>query len=123
MKRLYMFVVVAALALGAASVYADGGCCAGMSKSSKMSASCGDMVSKLNLTDAQKAKMETLKEQCNRATSTSERREMMAKGMQSILTPEQLAQWQGSCDKADKTSSGGGCPFMKSMKKSADKTS
>lgn len=125
MKRLYSFAVAAALVLGAVSVYAGDGCCAGMSKSSKMSASCGDMFSKLNLTDAQKAKMETLKEQCNRATSTSERREMMAKGMQSVLTPDQFTQWQSGCEKAAKTSSTGSgeCPFMKSMKKSSDKTS
>jgi Spy/CpxP family protein refolding chaperone len=125
MKRLFALTVATAFILGAASVYADGGgCCAGMSKSSKMSASCTDTMSKLNLTDAQKVKVEALKEQCNRATSTSERREMMSKGMQSILTPEQFTQWQSGCEKAAKSSSGAGeCPFMKSMKKSADKTS
>jgi Spy/CpxP family protein refolding chaperone len=125
MKRLFSLVVASALILGAASVYADGGgCCAGMSKSSKMSASCGDMMSKLNLTDAQKAKIAALKEQTTRATSTSEARAMMSKGMEQILTPDQLAQWQSGCEKAAKTSSGTGeCPFMKSTKKSADKTS
>jgi Spy/CpxP family protein refolding chaperone len=126
MKRLFSMVAALALILGAASVYADGGgCCAGMSKSSKMSASCGDMMSKLNLTDAQKAKISALKDQTTRAaTSTSEAHAMMSKGMEQILTPDQLAQWQSGCEKATKTSSGTGeCPFMKSMKKSADKTS
>ena len=127
MKRLFSLAVAAAIVFGTASVYADGGgCCAGMSKSSKMSASCGDMMSKLNLTDAQKAKITALKDQTTRAaTSTSEAHAMMAKGMEQILTPEQFAQWQGGCDKASKTSStaGGECPFMKSMKKSADKSS
>ena len=102
MKRLLAFAVAAVVTMSAASVYAGEGCCAGMSKSSAKGAACGDMFSKLNLTDAQKAKVEALKEQCNRATSTSERREMMAKGMQNILTPEQLTQCQSSCDKAMK---------------------
>jgi Spy/CpxP family protein refolding chaperone len=124
MKRLYMFAVVAALIFGAASVYADGGgCCAGMSKSSKMSASCSDKMGKLNLTDAQKAKITALKDQTTRATSTSEARVMMSKGMEQILTPDQFAQWQSGCDKAAAKSTSGECPFMKSMKKSADKTS
>jgi Spy/CpxP family protein refolding chaperone len=79
---------------------------------------------KLNLTDAQKAKITALKDQTTRATSTSEARAMMSKGMEQILTPEQLAQWQSGCEKAAKSSSGTGeCPFMKSMKKSTDKTS
>lgn len=110
MKRFYAFVVVAALMVGAAAVYAGDGCCAGMSKSAK-GAACSDMLSKLKLTDEQKARVETLKEQCHTATSTSERREMMTKGMESILTPDQFAQWKSACDKA---MSSGACPAMKS---------
>ncbi|HUJ08719.1 MAG TPA: hypothetical protein VL171_01715 [Verrucomicrobiae bacterium] len=123
MKRLWSLAVVAAVALGAASVYADGGCCAGMSKSSKMGAACTDMYNKLNLTDAQKAKIADLKDRTTRATSTSEARAMMSKGLQEILTPDQFAKWQSGCEKASKSSTSGECPFMKSMKKSADKTS
>jgi Spy/CpxP family protein refolding chaperone len=116
MKRLYSFAVAAALVLGAVSVYAGDGCCAA-GKTSAKSAACGDMFSKLNLTDAQKAKIATLKEQTLRATSTSEAHAMMSKGMEQILTPDQFTQWQSGCDKAMKSSE---CPFMKSMKKSAD---
>ena len=114
MKRLFAFVVAAVVTIGAASVYAGDGCCAA-GKTSAKSASCGDMFSKLNLTDAQKAKIAALKEQTTRATSTSEARAMMSKGLEQILTPEQWAQCQSNCDKAMKS---GECPFMKSAQKS-----
>ena len=119
MKRLLGLAVAVVILIGAASVYADGGCCAaGKAKS----AACGDMFGKLKLTDDQKAKVTALKDECLKATSTSERREMMTKGMQSILAPEQFAQWKSACDKGMK--SGGctsmkssECPFMKSAQK------
>jgi Spy/CpxP family protein refolding chaperone len=124
MKRLFSLVVASALILGVVSVYADGGGCCAAGKTSAKSAACTDMMGKLNLTDAQKAKIAALKEQTTRATSTSEARAMMSKGMEQILTPDQLAQWQNGCEKTAKTSNGTGeCPFMKSMKKSADKSS
>ena len=125
MKRLFSLVAASALILGAASVYADGGGCCAAGKMSSKGAACTDMMGKLNLTDAQKAKIAALKDQTTRAaTSTSEAHAMMNKGMAQILTPEQFTQWQSNCEKATKTSSGTGeCPFMKSMKKSADKTS
>jgi Spy/CpxP family protein refolding chaperone len=119
MKRLLAFAVAAVVAISAASVYAGDGCCAGGKMSAK-SAACGDMFSKLKLTDEQKAKIATLKEQTARATSTSEARAMMSKGLEQILTPEQFAQFQSSCDKTMKS---GECPFMKSMHKSADSKS
>jgi len=126
MKRLFSLAVAAALVVGAASVYADGGGCCMAHKTSAKSGACTDMMDKLSLTDAQKAKISALKDQTTRtATSTSEARQMMSRGMQQILTPEQYAQWQSGCEKASKASTSGAaeCPFMKSMKKSADKTS
>jgi len=90
-----------------------------MSKSGAKGASCsGDMFSKLNLTPDQKAKIETLKADCRRATSTSELHTIFTAGLEKILTPEQLAQWKSQCDKP---ASGGGCPFMKSMDAKPDK--
>ena len=124
MKRFCVYAVAAALLVGAASVYAGDGCCAaGKMKDSAKGAACGDMFSKLKLTDEQKAKVTTLKEQCNRATSTSECRDIMAKGMEQILTPEQFAQWKANCDRAMKSGAcssmkSSGCPFMKSAQKS-----
>jgi Spy/CpxP family protein refolding chaperone len=118
MKRLFAFTVAVAVIVGAMSAYAGDGCCAaGKAKSEAKSAACGDKFSKLNLTDEQKAKIATLKEQTARATSTSEARAMMSKGMESILTPEQFTQWQSGCDKAAKS---GECPFMKSANKTVD---
>ncbi len=121
MKKFCAFAVAAALLVGAASVFADGsGCCAaGKAKG----AACGDMFSKLKLTDEQKAKVTALKDECLKGTSTSERRDMMAKGMQSILTPEQFAQWKSACDAGMKSGAcpsmkSSGCPFAKSGQKS-----
>ena len=120
MKKFCAFAVAAALLVGAASVYAGGGCCAaGKAKG----AACSDMFSKLKLTDEQKAKVTALKDECLKATSTSERREMMTQGMQSILTPDQFAQWKSACDAGMKSGAcpamkSSGCPFAKSGQKS-----
>jgi Spy/CpxP family protein refolding chaperone len=124
MKKFYVLAVAAALLVGAASVYADGGCCAsGKMKSSAKSGACSDAFGKLNLSDEQKAKVTALKDECQKATSTSERREMMTKGMQNILTPEQFAQWKSACDAGMKsgacsTMKSSGCPYSKSADKS-----
>ena len=114
MKKLFVLAVAAVVAFSVATVYADSGCCAGASKSSAKGSSCSaDMFSKLNLTPEQKAQIETMKADCARATSTSERHEMMDQRLAKILTPDQLAQLKSQCDKTMKS---GGCPFMNSMK-------
>jgi len=124
MKRLLGLAVAAVVLIGTASVYADGGCCAaGKAKMGAKGAACCDTFSKLNLNDMQKAKIAALKDECLKATSTSERRSMMAKGMQDILTPEQFAQWKSMCDAGMKSGAcpamkSSGCPFMKSGEKS-----
>jgi len=119
MKRLLAFAVAVGVVIGAAAVYADGGGCGGMSKSSDKGGACcnADMFSKLNLTPAQKAKVETLKADCQRATSTSEMHQMFDSGLVKILTPDQLAQWKAHSDKAVKS---GGCPYSNGAK--TDKT-
>ena len=115
MKKLFVLAVAVAavVALGAASVYADGGCCASKSKSSAKGGCCSDTLSKLNLTPEQKAKIETLKADTRRATSTSESHQIFNAGLEKILTPEQLTQWESHCSKTMKS---GGCPFMNSTK-------
>jgi Spy/CpxP family protein refolding chaperone len=116
MRKVLAFAVAAIITMGAVAVYAGSGCCAGMSKSgAKGAACCGSMFSKLNLTDGQKAKIETLKADCRRATSTSECHEIFSQGLEKILTPEQLTQWKAQCDAA-KAKAGGECPYMKSAK-------
>jgi hypothetical protein len=111
MKRFLIFTVVAVVALGAGSGFAGEGCCGGMSKSSAKGASCGDMFSKLNLTDDQKAKIEILKQSCLKATSTSEFHVMFNSGLEKIFTPDQLSQWDAHSGRALKA---GSCPLMNS---------
>jgi len=114
MKRLLGFAVAVAVLAGVASAYAGGsGCCMGGKDAS--SASCSAMFAKLDLTSQQKAQVTALQEQCKRATSTSEYHEMFSKGIEKILTPEQLIQWKTNVDKASKS---GQCPYAKSAEKS-----
>jgi len=118
MRKFLAVAVAAVVALGAASVFAGEGCCGGMSKSSAKGASCGDMFSKLSLTAEQKAKVETLKQDCLRATSTSEFHAMFNSGLEKILSPDQLAQWETHSGKAKAS---GECPYMKSVGAKTDK--
>jgi Spy/CpxP family protein refolding chaperone len=111
MKRLLAVAVVAVMVAGTAAVYAGEGCCGGMSAKG---ASCsGDSFSKLNLTPDQKTKVEALKQGCLRATSRSEFHQMFGAGLEKILTPEQLAQWQSHCDGVAKSTA---CPYSNSAK-------
>jgi hypothetical protein len=120
MKKFLAFTVAAVVALGAASVFAGEGCCGGMSKSSAKGAACGDMFSKLSLTDGQKAKIDVLKQECLKATSTSEFHAMFNSGLEKILSPDQLAQWEAHSGKAKASAE---CPYMKSMGAKTDKAS
>src|SRR5437879_9811822 len=116
MKRLLAFAVAAIITMSAAAVYADGGGCSGMTKSSAKSASCcGDMFSKLSLTPEQKTKIEALKADCGRATSTSERHQIFSQGLEKVLTPDQLEQLKAQCDAA-KAKASGECPDKKGAK-------
>jgi Spy/CpxP family protein refolding chaperone len=118
MKRLLAFAVAAVVLIGTAAVYAGGsGCCMSGKKGATSGGSCSEMFSKLNLTDAQKAKLDALKDECKRATSTSEAHAAFSAGLEKILTPEQLAQFKAQCDAA-KAKAGGECPYSKGMKKS-----
>ena len=118
MRKFLAVAVAAVVALGAASVFAGEGCCGGMSKSSAKGASCGDMFSKLSLTAEQKAKVETLKQDCLKATSTSEFHAIFNSGLEKILSPDQLAQWETHSGKAKAS---GECPYMKSVGAKTDK--
>ena len=114
MKKLLVLACAAVVAVGAMAVYAGGdGCC--MGKKAKADGQCSDMFSKLNLTDEQKAKVNALHEECAKATSTSEAREKFNKGIEGVLTPEQLKQWKADCDKAKAS-----CGAMKDHAKADD---
>ncbi len=121
MRKFLAFTVAAVVALGAVSVFAGEGCCGGLSQGSAKGAACsGDMFSKLNLTPDQKARVETLKQDCLKATSTSEFHQMFNSGLEKILTPDQLAQWDAHSGKALKA---GGCSLMNSNSARTDKQS
>ena len=112
MKRLFAFAVAGVIALGAASVYAGGGCCAaGKAKSEAKAGRCADMFAKYNLTDEQKTKFAALEAECDKTGCTEASHAKMMSGAKEILTPEQYSQWQADCDKAK---AGGQCPYMKS---------
>jgi hypothetical protein len=111
MKRFLAVAAVAIMVAGTAAVYAGEGCCGGMS--AKGTSCSSDSFSKLNLTPDQKAKVEALKQDCLRATSRSEFHQMFGAGLEKILTPDQLAQWQSHCDSVTKSS---GCPYSNGVK-------
>jgi Spy/CpxP family protein refolding chaperone len=121
MRRLFAVVVAMAVTVGAASVSVAKNCCPGEGAKkaeapAEGKAGCGDKFAKLNLSDEQKAKVNALMQQCQKATSKSECREMMSSGLEKILTPEQMTQWKADCEKMNKAN--GECPYMKSHKKS-----
>ena len=66
----------------------------------------------------QKAKVETLKQDCLKSTSTSEFHAMFNSGLEKILSPDQLAQWETHSGKAKAS---GECPYMKSVGAKTDK--
>ncbi len=116
MKRMALWIaLIAAVGLVAGTVQAQ--CCKKGDKAEKadkamcrsggcpMTTAC----EKLNLTDEQKAKVEALK-----AEIMKDMQEKCMKGMESILTPEQFAQFKEACEKS--------CPMKKECTKKADET-
>ena len=112
MKKMIGLLVAAAVLAGVASLHAQsGGTCPscgtpGAAKSCPMSGK-SDVMSKLNLTDEQKTKIAALREECAKAGRTPEACDKCMKGIEAVLTAEQLAQWKEACQKAK---AGGGCP-------------
>ena len=91
-----------------------------MSKSSAKGASCGDMFGKLNLTDEQKAKVETLKQECLKATSTSEFHAMFSSGLEENPLTRPVGAMGYALRQGQLSSE---CPYMKSMGAKTDKQS
>ena len=120
MKRLIAVTVATLMAVSLTPVFAGDGCCAAKKVSATATATCStgaeSMCAKLNLTEAQKTKLTALQDRVKHATSTSEGKALMEKGLAEILTPEQLAQCKEHCEKT-KANGGSGCPFAKSDKK------
>ena len=83
---------------------ADKGCCAAHAKNGKMR--CAQTYAKLNLSPQQKAKLEKLEAQCNKAGCTKESTDKFMKSAESILSKEQFealkAECARMCDKGSK---------------------
>ncbi len=99
---------VAAITLAVASVaYAGGACCASK-KSDAASAkadrndACGSCLSKLNLTDEQKTKIEALKQECKQTKCSEASHAKFMEGLKGVLTADQLAQCKVDCEKVAK---------------------
>jgi len=115
MMKVLGLVLAVTIAVGVNAVFAGAGCCPAGKTKVQASNAC-DVAGKLSLTDGQKAKVTALKEQANRAPSTSEANAIMTAGLEKILTAEQLAECKASCEK-DKGA--GKCPIgAKTDKKS-----
>jgi Spy/CpxP family protein refolding chaperone len=115
MKKFLILAVAGAVILGSVAVYAGSGCCAAGKSKDKAKSSCADMFSKLDLTDAQKAKIKELSADCDKNGCTAEKHEKFTKGVKEVLTAEQYAKWQADCEKAKKD---GTCPYVKDKPKS-----
>ncbi|MBI5683814.1 MAG: hypothetical protein HZC54_01915 [Verrucomicrobia bacterium] len=111
MKKIIGLLVAAAMMAGVATMYAQGGGCSSCPKSAGAK-SCPlagktDVLGKLNLSEEQKAKVAALREECDKAGRTPEACAKCMKGIESVLTPEQLTVWKAACEK---TKQSGGCP-------------
>jgi Spy/CpxP family protein refolding chaperone len=92
----------------ATAVYAGDGCCKAGDKTE--AGKSHDMFSKLNLTADQKTKLTALKAECDKEGCTEASRAKMMKGLEGILTAEQLTQVKAMHAEA-------GCPMKKSSEK------
>src|SRR5262245_38136318 len=106
MKQLLMAVVVGTILAGTATVFAGEGCCMSKATSAKAGAKsgapCGDALSKLKLTDDQKAKVAALEAECGKTACTETSRAKMIKGLEGILTADQLAEFKAEIAKTAK---------------------
>lgn len=110
MKKVIGLLIAAAVMAGVATLYAQGGCSScGTQAGAKGCPASGkaDMLGKLNLNDEQKAKVAALREECVKAGRTPESCSKFMKGLETVLTAEQLAAWKTACEKVKKS---GGCP-------------
>ena len=117
MKRVFGIMIVSVLLLGAVSVFAGDGCCAGGS-----AAKAANCFANLNLTADQKTKVDALKTECKTSGCTMAAHEKLTAGLKTILTPEQYTQWTKACEQAKGAKSGGKCPASSKTKEDSSKT-
>jgi len=88
--------LMAAVALAVSPAFAgDKACCAKTASNTKDA--CAATFANLDLTAAQKSKMETLVDEYTKGGCTKESMAKMEKGAKSILSKEQFAAWQTAC--------------------------
>ncbi len=84
--------------LSASSLFAhDKACCAGQSAGTMAKDACSASFANLNLTPAQKAKMEKLGDDCMKGGCNEKTMAKMEKGARGVLTKEQFAAWKAAC--------------------------
>ncbi|MBI5396870.1 MAG: hypothetical protein HZA91_16365 [Verrucomicrobia bacterium] len=117
-KTVGMIAIVSLLAIGAPA-YADCGSCDAHKAAAKSCpvGACASVLSKMDLSAEQKAQVAGLKAAFAKSENKAEGCAAFMKGIQSVLTPEQLAQCKEECAKLKAAggcpASGGGCPSQK----------
>jgi len=109
MKKIIGLLIAAAVMASIATLYGQGGCPSCPSAAGAKScplAGKADVLAKLNLSAEQKTQIAALREECDKAGRTPEACAKGMKGIESVLTPEQLALWKTACQKAKQS---GGC--------------
>ncbi len=90
--------LIAAAAFAITSANAgDKGCCATHAKNEKMD--CSQTYGKLNLSEEQKVKMESLQADCKKGGCTKESMDKFMKSAEGILSREQFATLKAECAK------------------------
>ena len=99
MMKLRGLTLLVAAAFALTSAYAgDKACCATNVKNDGKMA-CSPNYAKLNLTEAQKSKMEALQAECNKGGCTQEKMDKFMKSAEGILSKEQFATLKTECGK------------------------
>ncbi len=101
MKKLVGMIAAAAVLIAAGTAYAHCGSCAtDKAKAGGCPVSaCSKALGKMDLSADQKAKVAALKEAFDKAGGTPEACAKYMKGLESVLTKEQLAQCKAACGK------------------------
>lgn len=117
-KAVGMLAIVSLLALGAPA-YAGCGSCEAHKSAAKSCpvGTCASVLSKMDLNAEQKARVAELKAAFAKSENKSEGCAAFMKGLEGVLTPEQLAKCKEGCAKAKSAggcpASGGSCPSTK----------
>ena len=108
MKKMIVAAVLTVFVAGGIAVFAHCGNCPGDKPAAAVApAKPATCCAALKLTDDQQAQVAKLKEQCGKATCTSECKATCDEGMKKILTADQYEQWKAMCAAKGKA---GRCP-------------